>query len=95
MVRSLAGDEDGRKVPPRKSAKKIPEAVTFGSRVRELRHARKWTQERLAEEADLNVVQLSHIENGLNEPKLTTILKLARGLSVSLAELFKPFDKRR
>jgi len=87
MVPSLAGDEDARKVPPRKSAKKIPAAVTFGSRVRELRHGRKWTQERLAEEADINVVQLSHIENGLNEPKLTTILRLARALGVRTGEL--------
>lgn len=94
MVLTLAGDEDARKVPPRTSTKKIPEAVTFGRRVRELRHARDWSQERLAEAADINVVQLSHIENGLNEPKLTTILKLAKGLAVKTGELLRPFDKR-
>ena len=87
MVRSLAGDEDARKVPPRKSPEKVPEAVTFGSRVRELRHARDWSQERLAEAADINVVQLSHLENGANEPKLRTILRLARALGVKPGEL--------
>lgn len=87
MVRSLAGDEDGRKVPPRKSAAKVPEAVTFGRRVRELRHARGWSQERLAEAADINAVQLSHLENGANEPKLRTILRLARALGVRPGDL--------
>lgn len=95
MVWSLAGDEDARKVPPRKSAKKIPEAEKFGKRVRELRLAQGMSQEQLAEAANINVVQLSHIENGRNEPKLTTILKLSRGLSIRTEELFRPFDKRR
>ncbi|HVE70832.1 MAG TPA: helix-turn-helix transcriptional regulator [Thermoanaerobaculia bacterium] len=82
-------------MPPRKSPEKVPELVTFGRRLRELRKAKGWSQERLAEEADINVVQLSHLENGHNEAKLRTILKLARGLSVRTEELFRPFDKRR
>lgn len=52
--------------------------VAFGERVRELRLKRGWTQERLAEEAELNAVQVNHIERGANEPKLTTILRLTR-----------------
>lgn len=87
MARSLAGDKDGRKVPPRKSAEKIPEALAFGRRVRELRTARGWSQQRLAEEADLHEIQVSHIERGANEPKLTTILKLAKALRVPAGDL--------
>jgi len=56
-------------------------------RVRELRDARRWTQERLAEAAGLTPVQLSRIENGANDPKLTTVLRLARALGVRLGEL--------
>ena len=74
-------------VPPRQTKDRVPEAIAFGKRVRALRVARDWTQERLAEAADLNVVQLSHIENGANEPKLRTIIRLARALKASCTDL--------
>lgn len=61
--------------------------MDFGERVRELRLRRGWTQERLAEEAELNAVQVSHIERGANEPKLTTIIRLARALGVKAGKL--------
>jgi transcriptional regulator with XRE-family HTH domain len=70
-----------------RTTSKVPEAIVFGKRVRELRAARKWTQERLAEESGLAAVQLSRIENGEHEPKLTTIIRLARALSVTPGEL--------
>jgi len=78
-------------MPPKRTGKKVPEAVRFGERVRQLRLARKWTQEDLAAEAELNPVQISHIENGANEPKLTTILRLARALGITASELLRPF----
>jgi transcriptional regulator with XRE-family HTH domain len=65
--------------------------VAFGERVRELRHAKRWTQERLAEEAGLNSVQISHIERGANEPKLTTIIRLGRAFGMTASELLRPF----
>jgi transcriptional regulator with XRE-family HTH domain len=63
--------------------------------VRELRVTPELTQESLAELAGMNVVQLSNIERGANEPKLSTILRIAAALEVSFAELFRPFEKRR
>jgi transcriptional regulator with XRE-family HTH domain len=80
-----------RKMPPRREGEKLPEAVAFGERVRELRLKRGWTQERLAEEAVLNAVQVSHIERGANEPKLTTILRLARAFEITAAQLLRSF----
>jgi len=74
-------------VPPRRTIEKAPEAIVFGTRVRKLRLSRGWTQERLAEEAELNSVQVSHIERGANEPKLTTIIRLARALGVKAGKL--------
>jgi transcriptional regulator with XRE-family HTH domain len=44
-----------------------------------------------AEEAELNAVQISHIERGANEPKLTTILRLARAFEMTAAQLLRPF----
>lgn len=75
-------------VPPRRNVYE-PEAVAFGERVRALRLKHGWTQERLAEEAELNSVQVSHIERGANEPKLTTIIRLARALGVKAGKLIE------
>ncbi len=77
-------------MPPREG-RKLAELVTFGDHIRRLRLSREWTQERLASEAELNSVQVSHIENGLNEVKLRTILKLARAFGITASELMRPF----
>lgn len=76
-----------------RAGERAPEAVAFGHRVRELRHAHGWTQEQLAEEAALTPVQLSRIENGANEPKLTTILKLAKAFDIDAATLLAGFTR--
>ena len=81
-------------MPPRRTGPKVPEAILFGARVRKLREARDWTQERLAEESGLNTVQISHIENGRNEPKLRTILWLAKALGVRAGELIDQIKVR-
>ena len=78
-------------MPPRKIGKPVPEAIAFGKRIRELREAKDLSQEELAEAADLHAVQISHIEGGRNEPKLTTILRLAKALGMTASELLKPF----
>ena len=79
------------KMPPRKTGKPVPEAVAFGKRVRTLRTAQGMSQEELAEAAGLHSVQISHIEGGRNEVKLTTILRLAKAFKMTASELLKPF----
>jgi ribosome-binding protein aMBF1 (putative translation factor) len=59
----------------------------FGNRLRELRVQRGITQEDLAREANLHPVQIGRVERGLGAPRLTTILRLARGLNVEPSEL--------
>jgi transcriptional regulator with XRE-family HTH domain len=49
---------------------------SFGQNVRSARYARGWTQEDLAHEAGLSVVQISRIERGAREIRLSTLLKL-------------------
>jgi transcriptional regulator with XRE-family HTH domain len=89
MVQSLAGVEHVCKVPPRRKGDRLKEAIAFGERVRELRTERGWSQERLAEAADLNVIQLSNLERGANEPKLSTILRLAAAFRITASELLR------
>jgi HTH-type transcriptional regulator / antitoxin HipB len=59
----------------------------FGVNVREARKARGWTQEELAHEAGLAPVQVSRIERGAREIRLTTLLRLLAVLDVSPARL--------
>lgn len=74
-------------MPPRVKTSKTKEGIAFGRRVRELRNEREWTQEELAERAGMNWLQLGHIERGSSDPKLSTIIKLAKALKVSPADL--------
>jgi len=61
----------------------------FGQNVRSLRLARGWTQEDLAHEAGLAPVQVSRIERGKREIRLTTLLRLVNALEVSPTELLE------
>lgn len=58
-----------------------------GSRVRELRKAREWTIQRLADEASLSRRMLTQIELGQANPSLATIDRIAHALWVSFADL--------
>jgi transcriptional regulator with XRE-family HTH domain len=63
---------------------------SLGSRIRLLRQSRseRITQEELAERADISVSFLSMIERGERAPHIDTLAKLARGLGVTVSELF-------
>lgn len=62
----------------------------IGQRIRELRTQRpeRWTQEELAERAQISVSFLSMIERGERVAHLETLAALSQSLGVSLAELF-------
>jgi transcriptional regulator with XRE-family HTH domain len=74
-------------VGPREQSKRTLEMIAFGARLRELRRKKGWTQEELGERAEMNGIQVGHIERGASDPKLSTVLKLARALGVSAADL--------
>jgi transcriptional regulator with XRE-family HTH domain len=61
----------------------------FGKNVREARLARGWTQEDLAGYADLAAVQVSRIERGVREVRLTTLLQLVNALQATPNELLR------
>lgn len=62
----------------------------FGRRVAEVRHERGWTQEVLAERADVSVRYVQHVEQGTQNLAIRSIAKLAGVLRVSIGELFEP-----
>ena len=57
---------------------------TFADKLRNLREALGWTQDDLAEAAQVNRVTVAKYEAGKIEPKLKTLGKLARALGVDV-----------
>jgi transcriptional regulator with XRE-family HTH domain len=61
----------------------------FGANVRAARLERGWTQEDLAAKSGLATVQVSRIERGRREVRLTTLLRLAAALGAAPNELLR------
>ena len=63
--------------------------VKFAKKLRELRLKRKWTQEELAEYADLAYRHVQRLESVKNPPpaKIDTIEKFAQAFKISPAKL--------
>lgn len=59
----------------------------FARRLRQLREQAGWTQEKLAERADLSRNYIGLLESSRREPSLSTLLAISRALSSSLDEL--------
>jgi len=66
----------------------------FGSAVRAARAQRGWSQERLAEAADLNRSYLGEIERGLVSPSLATLEKLAVAFGFTASQLLSRCEKK-
>lgn len=61
----------------------------FGKRLKDLRKARKYTQEQLAEIIDLDPKQICRIENGACFTTFETLEKIAKVFQVDIHELFR------
>ena len=61
----------------------------LGKRIKELRKAKGYTQEQLAELIDIETCSLSSIEIGRHYPSMPTIVKIAENLGVELHKLFE------
>jgi len=64
------------------------EARKLGAQIRQLRVARGWTQEQLAEHAGVHYKYLGDVERGVRNPALFNIARIARALGVPVAVLF-------
>ncbi len=63
--------------------------VRFGLAIRQLRLKQELTQEELAHRALLHRTYLTDIERGTRNPSIEVIEKLANGLGINLADLFR------
>lgn len=65
----------------------------FGANVKKIRSEKGLTMLDVEVATGISEGSISKIENGKKNPALTTIIKLAKGLSVPPSEVFKIFDK--
>ena len=59
----------------------------FAANLRKHREAAKLTQEQLSAKTGLHPTEISRLERAVREPRLGTIVRLARGLGVSADRL--------
>ena len=60
-----------------------------GDRIRALRKERGYSQERLADKADLHYTHIGSIERGEKNWSIETLVKVANGLNVEVSDLFQ------
>lgn len=69
-------------------------AKALGGRIRSLRKGRGWSQEHLADEANMHRTYLWGIERGVRNPSLRHLTQIADALGVSIAALFSSDESR-
>lgn len=70
-----------------------PDRSRFGKRVRELRLAKGWTQEELAERTGLHPTYIGGVERGERNLGLDNLLKIARALGEHPTALLSGFPQ--
>lgn len=70
-----------------------PDRSRFGQRVRELRLAKGWTQEELAERTGLHPTYIGGVERGERNLGLDNLLKIARALDEHPTALLSGFPE--
>jgi len=63
-------------------------AEFLGRRIRSVRKSRNLTQEQLGERSRISYKHLGAIERGEENPSLSVLQKIAKGLEVEISELF-------
>jgi transcriptional regulator with XRE-family HTH domain len=66
----------------------------FGQRVKEIRAEKGVSQDELSHATNVHPTAIGRMERGAREPRLTTILRMARGLDVKPGELLDELDER-
>jgi transcriptional regulator with XRE-family HTH domain len=67
-------------------------SVRLGRRMRDLRRRRGWTQQILADHAELSKTHICELEVGKREVGLMALLRIAGALGVKASELLKGLD---
>ena len=67
--------------------------MDIGKKIKSIREAKGMTAKQVISAVDMGAPMYSRIENGVNEPSLTTLEKINKALGVSLSDFFDTDDK--
>lgn len=67
--------------------------LVLAGNVRRLRKKMCWSQEMLAHFADLHPTEVSRLERGLREPRLRTVMQLAKAFKCSVLDIVEPYNE--
>ena len=70
-----------------------PVLVAFGQSVRRQRDNKHLTQEKLAERASLDATYISGIERGIRNPGIKNVVRIAKALALTTAELCQGIEQ--
>jgi transcriptional regulator with XRE-family HTH domain len=65
----------------------------LGVQIQQLRTAKGWSQEHLAEVANLHRTYISQLERGLKSPSVRVLYQIATALSVTMSTLLKVVEE--
>jgi transcriptional regulator with XRE-family HTH domain len=65
------------------------EIEAFAANVRRMRLAKKLSQSQVAERSGIHNTEISRIERGLRDPRLMTVVRLARALGIKPGALLE------
>jgi transcriptional regulator with XRE-family HTH domain len=66
--------------------------TALGARIRTLRKAQEWSQERLAESSGMHWTYIGQVERGERNLTLQSIQAIAKALNLKISELFRGVD---
>ena len=66
--------------------------IQLGMRIRYLRSLRKWSQEDLALESNVNRNYICDLENGRRNPSLEVLERISDAFGITLSELFRGIE---
>ena len=64
----------------------------FGNNIRALRKEKGWTQEKLADEAEIDIRTVQRIEKAELRPTIDVIISLCLALQVDISKLFEGIE---
>ncbi|AUX19152.1 helix-turn-helix transcriptional regulator [Flavobacterium columnare] len=67
-------------------------AMDIGKKIKSIREAKGMTAKEVISAVDMGASMYSRIENGVNEPSLSTLEKIAKALGVALSDFFTDND---
>ncbi len=66
--------------------------MNIGKKIKSIREAKGMTAKQVISAVDMGAPMYSRIENGVNEPSLTTLEKIGKALGVKLSDFFNSDD---